>query len=181
MGWKNQVKEFESAYNYADSKDWRETENLKNKIANFHERHPNSGLPIELLQLIVDWKLRGQKGRTKKHREKITKSLWEQVTACALSIEHPDPDIRACVQAGILGSLPGVGIGLATAILALTEPDIYGIIDFRVWKIVFGTDKQTFSDRDYIRYLHELRSFANETGWPVQKVDFMLWTYYEKP
>ena len=98
------------------------------------------------------------------------------MTNCAFSVQHQNPEVLASVQVGILASLPGVGVGLATAILALTFPETHGVIDFRVWKVVFQADKRSFTAQDYVRYLRELRPFAQEAGWSVQKADFMVWS-----
>lgn len=74
----------------------------------------------------------------------------------------------------------GIGIGLSTAILALTFPGSHGVIDFRVWKVVFGKDKRSFTVQNYVGYLKELRKFACESGWSTQKADFMIWSCYDE-
>lgn len=174
--WERRVRRFEASFDYANSADWRKTEDLKARIGAFRSRHPNEGLSFDLLQRLVDWKLRKQRGRTEKHRKALTEGLWKGVTRCALALEHSDPNLLASVQVGVLASLPGVGIGLATAVLALTFPERHAVVDYRVWKVVFGQDKRKFTPLDYVSYLDAVRPFANEVGWPVQKADFMIWS-----
>ena len=179
MAWQQQVKRFEATFNYTTSDEWKKTEGLKTRIAEFRAQNPNKGLSIDFFNPIVEWKLRKQRGRTEAHRKALTEILWERLTGCAFSIQHTDLDVLTSVQVGILTSLPGVGIGLTTAILALTFPEVHGIIDYRVWKVVFQSDKRSFTTQDYIHYLCELRTFAKDAGWPMQKADFMIWSYYD--
>ena len=70
-------------------------------------------------------------------------------------------------------------MGVATAILALTFPRVHAVVDFRVWKVVFGEDKTTFTANDYITYLKKIRLFAGRCRWSVQKADCMVWSYYD--
>ena len=129
------MRTFESSFYYGASADWKKTESLKNSIAEFREQQTSNGLSIELFDQIVDWKLRKQRARTEKHRETLTEPLWEQASQCAFSVQHRDPDVVASVQVGILSSLPGVGVGLATAILAFAQEVGWPVqkADFMVW------------------------------------------------
>ena len=180
MNWKQQVLKFERSFDYKASDDWQRTERLKSRIAVFRGQRPSDGFSMELFGLIADWKLRKQRARTEARREGLTEQLLRDVTSCAFSVQHQDADVLASVQIGILASLPGVGMGLATAILALTFPEMHGVIDFRVWKVVFQAEKRSFTAQDYVRYLRELRPFAQEVGWSVQKADFMVWSSYDE-
>jgi len=181
MTWQRRVISFERLFDYNASGHWQTTESLKNDIRRFQSVRPAAGLSLDLIDRIVEWKLRRQRARTEKHRHALTECVWRDVTACAFSVKHDDPDLLASVQVNLLAALPGVGIGLASAILALTFPNDHGVLDFRVWKIIFGTDKKSFTAQDYVQYLHELRPFAKETGWSVQRADFMVWSAYAEP
>ena len=75
--------------------------------------------------------------------------------------------------------MPGVGTGVASAIMALSFPDTYGVVDFRVWKVVFGESKTTFTTDEYIKYLNELWGCAERLGLEPQVVDFLAWRYWE--
>ncbi len=84
----------------------------------------------------------------------------------------------------VLQALPGVGMGVASAILTLTSPQDYGVIDFRVWELVFGRSKngerkQTFTAKNYLDYLKAIRCFAIQNRVPTQHVDFALWKAWE--
>jgi hypothetical protein len=180
MTWQRRVISFERRFDYKASVHWQATESLKSRIQRFRSVPSAAGLSPDLIDEIIDWKLRGQRGRTERHRRALTERVWRDVTACAFSVKHSDADILASVQVSLLAALPGVGIGVASAILALTFPNDHGVLDFRVWKITVGTDRKSFTAQDYVKYLHALRPFAKETGWSVQKADFMVWSAYEE-
>jgi hypothetical protein len=76
---------------------------------------------------------------------------------------------------GVLGVLRGIGVPVASAVLAIVEPAKYGVIDFRGWRRLFGTEKTAFSVSDYKDYLAELRRLAGELGWRVRDVDEAVW------
>ncbi len=65
--------------------------------------------------------------------------------------------------------MPGVGVPVASAVLALTEPLEYGIIDVRAWAQVFGTRKKSFDDRDYARHMTRIWDLAAELSWRAQQ------------
>ena len=102
-------------------------------------------------------------------------SAWSQtyeVTACAFSLQHTDPSVLARVLLDTLSALPGVDIGVASAILALSLPDEYGVIDPRIWKEMYGQDKTGFSLSDYTMYLAHLLEGARQLGWIAEELDF---------
>jgi hypothetical protein len=80
----------------------------------------------------------------------------------------------------VLQGIPGVGMGIASAILALTFPDQYGVIDHIVWRVIFGTKKETFWTADYRKYLGDLLAASQTLGWSPQKVDFFAWKMGQK-
>ena len=52
------------------------------------------------------------------------------VTGAALSIIHPDEDYETELRLNILCSIRGVGVPVASAILALVFPDKYAVMIF---------------------------------------------------
>jgi hypothetical protein len=121
------------------------------------------------------WKLERQKGRNLHWRKKNTDDLVRKVTSCAFSLVHPDRETLARTRLGVVGGLPGVDIGVASAILTLTFPDEYGVIDPRIWMAIYGVKKSGFTLRNYTGYLADLLSAASFLGWPPQEVDFFAW------
>jgi hypothetical protein len=159
------------------SDDYTLTEHLKAHFARMkQERHPMY-LTLEEFDRVLQWKLGGQYGRQRERRKANTDAVVRVVTGVALSIEHPDPDYEIELRFGILCSLRGVGVPVASAILALVFPGRYAVIDFRGWRQVFGEERTAFSVSDYKRYLRAIQALAQELGWPVQEVDLAIWEY----
>ncbi len=159
------------------SDDYGLTKRLKAQFARLrNERHPLYLTPEEFDD-ILRWKLRGQYGRQQERRKGNTAEVIRIVTSAAFSITHPDEDYETELRLSILCSLRGVGVPVASALLALMFPEKYAVIDFRGWRQVFGEEKTTFSISDYKRYLREIKRLAVELGWPVQEVDLAIWEY----
>lgn len=159
------------------SEDYDLTERLKAKFARLRsERHPLY-LTSEEFDEILHWKLRDQYRRQAERRKVNTKDVIRTVTGAALSITHPDEDYEIELRLGILCCLRGVGVPVASAILALVFPEKYAVIDFRGWRQIFNEERSTFSISDYKRYLREIKRLAAELGWSVQEVDLAIWEY----
>ncbi len=126
---------------------------------------------------ILRWKLRYQYGRARWLLAFNTDEVVRKVTGAALTIAHEDKHYELELRVGILCALRGVGVPVASAVLALLFPNEYGVIDFRVWRQLFGEDRTTFSIPDYKRYVAKLREIAAELRWPVQEVDHAIWEY----
>ena len=62
----------------------------------------------------------------------------------------------------MLRLLPGVGTGVASAILALCYPKRYAPLDARVWQGLFDEERSTFELVHYRRYLAGLSELAAE-------------------
>ena len=153
------------------------TEHLEAHFAQMkRERHPFY-LTLDEFDQALQWKLRGQYGRQRERRKANTDDVVRVVTGAAFAIEHPDKDYETELRFGILCTLRGVGVPVASAILALVFPERYAVIDFRGWRQVFGEDRTVFSVSDYKRYLREIQTLAQELGWPVQEVDLAIWEY----
>lgn len=157
------------------SDDYDLTKSLKARFARLRrECHPLY-LTSKEFEEILQWKLHGQYGRQEQRRKANTEDVIRTVTSAALSIVHPDEDYEIELQVGILCCIRGVGVPVASAILALVFPEKYAVIDFRGWRQVFSEERTTFSISDYKRYLCEIKRLAAELEWPVQEVDLAIW------
>lgn len=167
-----------------DEADWQAHQQLKDKFARARrERDPMCLTKGEFLE-VAHWKLISQYGRAKRLLESNPSERIEAVTSRALSFSDPDPDIEMVGRVTMLRILPGVGMGVASAILALCFPEQYAPIDFRVWRQLFDSDLRMFEIPEYRRYLKRLRELADELAsldpahdWPVQLVDYFAWEY----
>lgn len=97
--------------------------------------------------------------------------------------------VTTCEAARIdlLTNLRGVGIPVASAILTLTNPRTYGVLDTRVWQLLYlyktvsvkplGTN---FSTEDWLKYIEELRRWANEFNVSARAIERTLYEYHKK-
>lgn len=159
------------------SPDYAETERLKAEFRNRREERNPFFLTREELDRIFRWKLGAQYGRPGRHRARNSDAGYRAVTEAVFKIVGPDLEYECIVRLGLLLALPGVGVPVASAVLALTEPQRYCVIDYRGWRAVFGEDRKSFSIRDYWRYRSEVAGIAADLGWPVQEADLAIWEY----
>ncbi len=91
------------------------------------------------------------------------------------------------IRAGLLQSLEGVSIPVASAILTLIDPTIYGVIDIRVWQVLYlyGEIKnkpsgQGFNIQDWKEYLSILRKYAYQFQMKVRDIEIILFFHHRK-
>ena len=132
---------------------------------------------------IFTWKLRTQKPRTQKHRESNTPEKIEEITKAAFALRDEDNERETENRLKILTNLGGARIPVASAILTLTFPDKYAVIDFRNWRQVFedrtdkgpGNKKSNFSTKEYTKYLQAVKQVAERFEVTPQHIDIALW------
>ena len=167
---------------HVEDDDWKTSEALKKHFAEAKlERDPMFLTEDEFFK-VAHWKLISQYGRAARFLEQNTAERIERVTAMAFGFSDPDEDFVTDAHVAILRLLPGVGMGVASAILALCYPERYAPIDFRVWRQLFGTDLNMFELPEYRRNMAQLRQLVAELrdidpkgGWTVQLVDYYCW------
>jgi len=158
--------------------DSADTDRLKTSLAQIKATRRPFFLGASDLQPILHWKLGNQYGRVRARLAVNTDAEYREATRAAFAIAYPaDPDRETELRVAALTELSGVGIGVASAILALVDPEHYCVIDFRGWRAVFGELRRTFSIRDYNRYLSEVRHLAEILGWTPQDTDLAIWEY----
>jgi len=86
-----------------------------------------------------------------------------------------------------LTSLDGVSVSTASAILTLINPERYGVLDIRVWQLLFATDSvrrnprgRGFTFTHWHQYLRELRHYTRELGVSARTVELTLFKYHRK-
>lgn len=127
------------------------------------------------LEKILHWKLRTQYGRQRKHREKNTEDIIQKITETAFSITHRDKDIETEAKLKVLTVLKGVEIPVASAILTICFPNEFAVIDFRVWRQIFRQKKNSFTAKDYLKYINIIRSLAKKYKLTTQQIDLAIW------
>jgi hypothetical protein len=129
------------------------------------------------LDQILDWKLGQQRGRISRYLDQNTDDLVRSVTALALTVSHSDKNYELELRVSVLCALRGIGVPVASAVLALVFPEQYAVIDFRGWRQVFGERRSDFSIADYRKYMREIRQLASELHWTPQEVDHAIWEH----
>ena len=161
----------------SSNSEWTQILSLRNLVR--YEFETCGFLSFSTFDAILDWKLRKQRNRTEKHRVGNSAHLIKELTGAFWRVKHEDKDKLLAIQLAILLAIPGVGIGVASAVFTLCYPKEYAIIDFRNWKVFYGKDKRQFTASEYKRYLLDMRELARKLGCDVQEVDYLLWKEYE--
>ncbi len=85
----------------------------------------------------------------------------------------------------LLTNLHGVGVPTASAILTLTDPNNYGVLDIRVWQLLYRLQSVTmncrgrgFTFKHWDRYLGILRHHARQLRVPVRLVELTLFQFH---
>ncbi len=87
----------------------------------------------------------------------------------------------------LLTSLRGVSVPMASAILTLVDPKRYGVLDIRVWQLLFAMNSVRtnprgagFNFKNWYHYLRKLRDHAREMGISARTVERTLFEYHRK-
>ena len=134
-------------------------------------------LTLEDFDEVLRWKLRGQYGRNAHHRQRLTDEAVRAVTKAAFDVRLTQKELELQIRVGVLTVLPGVGVPVASAILALVDPETYGVLDFRAWRQVFPKKQVDYSVSGYLRYMQKIWPLVDELQWTAQEVDLAIWQY----
>lgn len=157
--------------------DYHETERLKQAFRRYRQQRSPFFLTAAEMDQVFRWKLGAQYQRVKRHLVENAADTYRIVTSAVFQIEMDIVDHELEVRVKLLCVLRGVGVPVASAVLALTDPDRYCVIDFRGWRAVIGEMKHDFSVADYCRYRNAVAELGQRLGWPVQEVDLAIWEY----
>lgn len=87
----------------------------------------------------------------------------------------------------LLCTLDGVSVPMASAILTLLDPRRYGVIDIRVWQILYRLGAVTrkpngtgFTFEDWYRFLMIVRYFARKLGVKTRDIERTLFAVHRK-
>ena len=131
---------------------------------------------------IAQTKIAGAGGteRIKTLIEENTEAEIRQASAQAFATISPEEAVR------ILTTLKGVGVPVASAVLAWCFPKRWAVIDRRSWNALasYGLlpsvrESQTTEEkiRDYGKYMEEVWRICDATGWQPQRVDRWLYAF----
>ena len=137
------------------------------------ERHPFF-LTGEEMNRVFRWKLRGHHERTAAQRARNTEAAYRLISQAVFEIVGPDLEYESVVRLGLLTALTGVGVPIASAVLALVEPQKYCILDRHGWRAVFGKERESFSPFDYWSYHQAIARLGIELGWSLRETDLAI-------
>ena len=85
-----------------------------------------------------------------------------------------------------LTSLDGVSVPMASAILTLLHPRRYGVIDIRVWQLLYALEEVTkkssgigFNFKNWYQFLMKLRYFAKKLGVSARDIERSLFLAHQ--
>ena len=151
-----------------------DTDNLIKSLR--HAKKEKVLTKAELLE-ICRWK----SSRTIHHVKKNHRNTIKSLTTKALTTRSEKKRIE------YLTKLKGVNIPMASAILALVDPKRYGVIDIRVWQLLFALNSVKtkpkgvgFTFNNWYHYLMKLRYHAKELGVSVRSVERTLFLHHKE-
>jgi len=130
--------------------------------------------------------------------EFISMCRWKSPRALPLYRRHRAARIRRLARAVLatrdeqmrmeqLTALAGVSVPVASAILTLIDPRRYGVLDIRVWQLLWAlgaVDRRPggrgFTVADWLVYLATLRSHARRLGVSVRAVELTLFERHRR-
>jgi len=148
-------------------------------------------------QLILDLRGARRRGYLTK-REFLEICRWKSPRALRLCESNSPDRIRRRSATALasrnertrfnaLTDLHGVGAPTASAILTLTNPRRYGVLDIRVWQVLHALGSVTtkpggagFAFDDWHHYLVTLRDHAKTLGVSVRTVEYSLFLYHQR-
>ena len=87
----------------------------------------------------------------------------------------------------MLTSLHGVSIPTASAILTLIDPQNYGVIDIRVWQVLYlygsvkdRPDGTNFDFNNWYNYLMKLRYYAKKFKVSARKIEKTIFIHHKE-
>jgi hypothetical protein len=126
---------------------------------------------------ICDWKSPRPRRLYELNKQQTIRKVSEQVFAT----EDEGRKIE------LLTSLSGVRIPVGSAILTLTDPANYGILDIRVWQLLYlyknvsiNPSGRGFSVQNWHDYLKNIRSLAGEFQTEAYRIEIILFDHHKE-
>lgn len=160
-----------------DSDVFEETLELSNRFSDLKvSRSPFYLTAIEFDE-ILQWKLDSQYPRSRELRRLNLDSVVVPVTQAVFAVASESFEYEVDLKLKMLSSIRGVATPIASAVLALTDPDKFAVIDSVLWEAIYGEEKQAFSSRDYLKFLEVIRKIAMEADLNMQSAEHAIWIH----
>lgn len=156
--------------------------------------HTEDEETLDLIKTIKAAKIRGYLVKS----ELIQICKWKSPRAIHLILSNSNYKINSITKAAfatksekikidLLTELKGVSIPMASSILMLVNPNRYGVIDIRVWELLYsiGTMKTNskgvnFNFTEWYRYLVIIRHFAKKHKTSARHIERTLFKVHKK-
>lgn len=136
--------------------------------------HKQKHLSINTFQQILNWKFPEQEHKVDKIIEACPASLLKTISKCYHEIQYPDTEMEMRIKLHTLLSIPWIGFGISTSIMAFHFPDKFASIDQVIWFHLYRKNKSTFSIKEYIKYLDDLSSLTKALDCNYQETAFLI-------
>ncbi len=129
--------------------------------------------PFDFFAIVV-WKSNRAKTKIKKGLEKAGKSVSELMAEVSQAVSLKD-------KVRILWDIDGIGLSIASAILAVCYPEVFTVLDYRVWEVLTKAAVQGLPTRsswypeDYLQYCEVCRRLADRMDLSLRDLDRALW------
>ncbi|MBS3084710.1 hypothetical protein J4411_02245 [Candidatus Pacearchaeota archaeon] len=154
-----------------------ETEEALKLIDSLKYSSKNGFISKEQFYKVAMWKT----PKPKNHYLSNSNEKIKEVSKSVLSSNSDEEKINLLTQ------LKGVSIPVASSLLTIINPKKYGIIDIRVWQILYLYSEvknkpagQGFNLKDYLVYLSILRKYAQLFNRNVRDIERNLFFYHKK-
>ncbi len=145
-------------------------------------------MTLEELKKLSLWKTGGrQQANIASNSAEAVKAITR--AAIQVNLELPE---EPSLPVGILTTLQGVDIPIASTIMAVWDPQRFGILDIRVWQalckaapddfrpiVTTGGNRVPFRPNDVALYLCVIREIAAQTALSCREIDKALWVLGE--
>lgn len=123
---------------------------------------------------------------------------WKSARRIALCKSNPVQDIQKCTAQALAATdegnrirallkLKGVAVPTASALLAVSSPALFGVIDIRAWQFLYSVgvvDRNrrgiNLSVRNWLQYLKVLRAVAKAVGTTPRLVEISLYSAHKQ-
>lgn len=140
-------------------------------------------LTIEQIARISKWKMGWRNRQLHNILKNETFSPIINIFEITTKVYHSkDPK----EQIKLLTKIRGIGVPTASSILAMMDPNKYGVIDIRAWKALYfhrvvenRESEKGFTPEDFGTYTEVIRLIAKELKTTPRIVDVALYTYHK--
>ena len=165
-------------------------------VSELLKQHLSTKEDVKTAALISELRpVRARGYLTRQELEKVCR--WKSARAIHLTKHNSAARVRTATQIALatrserrkletLTTLDGVSVPMASAILTLLDPRRYGVIDIRVWQLLYALGEVTrkssgigFDFKNWYQFLMKLRYFAKKLGVSVRVIERSLFLAHQ--